>query len=114
MPPDTLLIAQGVYYLFSGIWPLVHIRSFLAVTGPKTDLWLVRAVGLLVTVIGGALLISGIHNRAPLEIVFLAIASQLALTMIDVYHAAKKQIPKIYLLDAFVELLFLTGWLLPQ
>jgi hypothetical protein len=30
----------------------LNIRSFQAVTGPKTDLWLVQTVGVLVTVIG--------------------------------------------------------------
>jgi hypothetical protein len=29
---------QGAYFLVTGVWPLVHMPSFLAVTGPKTDL----------------------------------------------------------------------------
>ena len=37
--------AQAVYYILTGVWPLVHIRSFMAVTGPKTDLWLARTTG---------------------------------------------------------------------
>ena len=35
---DILLI-QGVYYALTGIWPVVHIGSFMKVTGPKRDLW---------------------------------------------------------------------------
>jgi hypothetical protein len=31
---------QGTYFLLTGVWPLLHMRSFLTVTGPKTDLWL--------------------------------------------------------------------------
>ena len=49
---------QGLYYLITGIWPLVHMESFLAVTGPKTDLWLVQTVGALIAVIGAMLLAS--------------------------------------------------------
>ncbi|MGQ0534782.1 MAG: hypothetical protein ACT4PT_01775 [Methanobacteriota archaeon] len=32
---------QTAYYLAMGGWPLVHRASFEAVTGPKTDDWLV-------------------------------------------------------------------------
>jgi hypothetical protein len=32
-------LVQGVYFLLTGVWPIVHLPSFLAVTGPKTDLW---------------------------------------------------------------------------
>lgn len=35
-----VLLAQGSYYFITAVWPLAHMRSFLAVTGPKTDLWL--------------------------------------------------------------------------
>jgi hypothetical protein len=33
-----LPLAHGGFYLLTGVWPLVHMPSFLAVTGPKTDL----------------------------------------------------------------------------
>ncbi|MFH5804425.1 hypothetical protein ACG2DA_10255, partial [Alienimonas sp. DA493] len=51
-----LLVGQGLYYVATGVWPLVHIRSFEFVTGPKTDDWLVQTVGALVLAIGGTLL----------------------------------------------------------
>ena len=38
-------------YLATGLWPLFNIESFQQVTGPKTDLWLVRTVGVLVDLI---------------------------------------------------------------
>ena len=43
-----LLFAEGVYFFLTGVWPVVHLPSFIAVTGPKRDLWLVRTVGLLI------------------------------------------------------------------
>ena len=36
---------QAAYYTLTGIWPIVHRRSFEAVTGRKTDYWLVQMVG---------------------------------------------------------------------
>jgi len=41
-----------VYFLLTGIWPLLSMRTFEAVTGPKVDRWLVKTVGVLVAVIG--------------------------------------------------------------
>src|SRR5438270_11614006 len=44
----VLYLVQGVYYLLTGVWPLVSIDTFQMVTGPKTDLWLVQTVGALI------------------------------------------------------------------
>jgi hypothetical protein len=46
-----IFLIQAVYFLITGIWPLLHIESFMKVTGPKRDLWLVKTVGVLVTAI---------------------------------------------------------------
>ena len=46
----VLAWVQAGYFVVTGVWPIVHMRSFLAVTGPKTDLWLVKTIGVLVTV----------------------------------------------------------------
>ncbi len=60
-----LLLGQGVYYLISGLWPLVSIHTFHQVTGPKRMLrmvarrWLglialaVLAVGTILTACAG-------------------------------------------------------------
>ena len=47
----TLAMIQGAYFLATGIWPLLHLASFMRVTGPKTDRWLVKTVGALVAVL---------------------------------------------------------------
>jgi hypothetical protein len=41
-----LVRIQGGYYLLTGIWSLVHRRSFEAITGPKHEYWLVQSVDL--------------------------------------------------------------------
>jgi len=72
-------LAQGSYYVLTGVWSLVHIRSFQAVTGPKTDLWLVKTVGVLVIAIGGVLCSAGLRRQATPEIPSLAVGSAVGL-----------------------------------
>jgi hypothetical protein len=42
------LWVQAIYYLLTALWGLFHIESFMAVTGPKTDVWLVKTVSVLI------------------------------------------------------------------
>jgi hypothetical protein len=98
-----LLAAQGAYFTATGVWPLIHMRSFEAVTGPKVDRWLVKTVGLCITCIGATLLAASRANRVTPEIRGLAASSALALTGIDVYYSARRRISPVYLLDAAVE-----------
>src|SRR4051812_30893344 len=53
---QIMAFIQGVYFFITGLWPIVHMPSFLFVSGPKTDLWLVKTVGILIVVIGSVLL----------------------------------------------------------
>src|SRR5688572_24351261 len=44
-----LAVAHGWFNIVNGLWPLLSMRSFERVTGPKVDRWLVRTVaGLMV------------------------------------------------------------------
>jgi hypothetical protein len=54
---DVLAAVPGGYYVVIGIWPLISMRTFERVTGPKLDKWLVKTVGILVTVAGTTLLV---------------------------------------------------------
>lgn len=106
--------AQGVLYVVTGIWPLVHMASFESVTGPKTDDWLVYTVGLLLAVIGGVLLAAAARRAIDGLVVALAVGTALALTAIEVVHVADGTIARIYLLDAAIEAAFAAaialGW----
>ena len=103
-------LVQGVYYLATGLWPLVDIDSFQSVTGPKTDLWLVRTVGALVTVIGLVLISAARRRRVTNEILLLGLGSALALTAIDVIYAFSGRISVIYLADAAAEIGLAALW----
>src|SRR5437763_16398755 len=93
------LWVQGVYYLVTGAWPLVSIDTFQAVTGPKTDLWLVRTVGALVLAVAAALLAAALRRRVPAEVGVLAVASAVALGAVDVVYVSGGVLPPVHLLD---------------
>jgi energy-converting hydrogenase Eha subunit E len=107
-----LLGGQAAYYILTGVWPLLHMASFEAVTGPKVDDWLVRMVGLLAATIGVTLALAVRESRWSAEVRALAILSALSFAAIDVRYALSGRISPIYLADAAVELLlvaFLAG-----
>jgi len=105
-----LLAAQAGYYALTGIWPLIHLPSFEAVTGPKTDDWLVHMVGLLAAAIGIPLGMASMrnHGRVP-EVIVLAVTSALAFAGIDLWYSITGRISRIYLADAVVQLGLVAG-----
>ena len=102
--------SQGVYFLATGIWPLVHMGSFEAMTGPKADKWLVRTVGVLVGVAGGVLLRAAARNRVTPEISALGVASSASLGAVDTLYAIRGDSSRIYLADSAVHGAFVAGW----
>ena len=105
------LWVQGVYYLVTGVWPLVSIETFMDVTGPKTDLWLVRTVGALITLNAIVLLIAAARQDRWTEIGVLAVGSAAVLLAIDVIFVLAGTIPPIYLTDAAIELVLISWWI---
>ena len=104
-------MAQAAYFLVTGLWPLLHIRSFMAVTGPKTDVWLVKTLALLIVAVGAVLLQAGVRNRVTPEVRSLGAGSALALMSCDAYYVAKGRISPVYLLDGAAEVPFAVAWL---
>ncbi|MDQ2654537.1 MAG: hypothetical protein M3Z20_16015 [Chloroflexota bacterium] len=109
-PQARLAQVQGVAYLATGIWPIIHRRSFEAVTGPKTDFWLVRTVGALISVIGATLLLGSRRSRWVPELTLLAAGSALSLAIVDIVGVAVRRISPVYLLDAVGELALVAAW----
>jgi len=107
-----LMLLQGVYYLGTGIWPLLSLESFQWVTGAKTDHWMVMTIGVLVAAIGLGLLVAGLRRRVSPEIVVIAVVAALGLTAIDVIYVTRGVLHPVYMIDAFAELVLIIGWLL--
>ncbi|MGV3484401.1 MAG: hypothetical protein ACO1RT_08285 [Planctomycetaceae bacterium] len=70
---------HGAFYFLTGIWPIISIDTFQRVTGPKTDLWLVRTIGAVLAVIGLALGVAGYRDSPTPEIMVLALGAAAAL-----------------------------------
>ena len=104
-----LATLHGSYYLVTGLWPLLSMRSFEWVTGRKTDRWLVRMVGLLAAVIGLSILRD--RDRHPPADRTLPVGAAVAFSAIDIVYTANGTIRPIYLGDAVVEAALIAGWL---
>jgi hypothetical protein len=106
----NLARVQGTFYAASGMWPLVCMKSFEAVTGPKADRWLVRTVSALLSVSGLAIWRAGKRGRLTPDMAALAAGTAGVLAAIDIAYVAKGRIRRVYLLDAAVELALLSAW----
>lgn len=105
-----LAFIHGLYYVLAGIWPILHMSGFTAVTGPKTDLWLVRTVGMLVMVIGAGLIAAALRKFVSLPLILIGAGAALGFVFVDVIYVTKNVISPIYLLDAAVEIILLVLW----
>jgi hypothetical protein len=114
-----LLWIQGSYFFLTGVWPLVSIETFIAVTGPKTDHlitgrigdhWLVMTVGVLITAAAIPMLVAAWRRTDAIEVAILAIGSSVGLTAIDVIYVLRGPIGPVYLVDAAAEVVLIAAW----
>jgi len=105
------MLVQGLYYLATGLWPILDISSFQAVTGPKYETWLVQTVGVIIAVVGLTLLIAARKQRAGASTAVLGIGYAIVLAGVDITFVARRDIPPIYLLDAVAELGLVAWWI---
>lgn len=101
---------QGAYFAITGLWPILHYPSFEKISGPKTDVWLVKTVGALITVIALLILLAAIRRDTHTSTIIAAVGSAFALLMVDVIYVAKKVIRPVYLADAAIELALIVIW----
>lgn len=109
---------QSIYFFVTGVWPLISIRSFQAVTGKKTDHletglddhWLVMTVGLLILAVAVPLLVAAYRNTQHFEIGLLAMGVAFGLCVIDLIYTCRRVIDPIYLFDAAIEITLIALW----
>jgi hypothetical protein len=101
---------HGTANVLGGLWPLVHLRSFEAVFGPKADRWLVKTVsGLLL--VNGVVQLSGVATEATLrQSRRLGVGTAAVLLCIDLIYVPTGRISPVYLLDALVEIGWIALW----
>src|SRR5258705_3283705 len=80
---------RGIFYVATGMWPIVHMRSFERATGPKPDKWLAKTTGGLIAAVGVSLIAGSFDLRSQRTLRLLGLASAAALRASDVIHAIR-------------------------
>ena len=104
-----LALTQGTFNLLGGLWPLVSMRTFEAVYGPKTDKWLEYTVAGLLVTMGTTQILSHSEKQLQLSRV-LGIGIASTLLAVDLVNVPKGRISRMYLQDAACEMFFLAAW----
>ncbi|MDQ3364026.1 MAG: hypothetical protein M3680_01160 [Myxococcota bacterium] len=108
--PHVAPLVQGIFYVGTGLWPIIHLRSFEKVTGPKRDKWLVRTIGGLIAAVGAALIVGSFDRRRSPALQMLGLGSAFALGVADTYFSLRGRISKVYLADAGAEAMIAATW----
>lgn len=101
---------QGFYFLLTVVWPLIDIESFMKVTGPKVDTWLVVTVSWLLlpyTLIA----LTAAFNWVKINklLIFVMILVSLALAGVEFYYYLMGRIRWVYAAGGVLQLIF-AGW----
>lgn len=110
--PGLLIPVQCAYTLVTALWGLLHIESFMAVTGAKTDVWLVKTVSALLIPIAICLAMYGFIKTDIRPAIVLGSLTAVSLAGIDFYYALTGVISPIYMADGALQVAFLIGWIL--
>ena len=106
-----LLWVQGGYSLLTALWGLIDIDSFMVVTGPKVDIWLVKTVSVTLVAISVTLILFALVPSNPLPAIVLGFLTSAGLAAIDFYYSGRDRIWDIYALDGVAEALFALVWI---
>jgi len=112
--PRHLARAHGIFNVVSGLWPLLHMRSFEAALGPKVDRWLVRTVAGLLLANGIAQLSASDSPDALAQARRLGVGTAATLATIDLVYVPSGRISPVYLVDAAAELAWIGAWALAR
>lgn len=102
---------QAIYYFLTAVWPFIHLDSFLWITGEKTDIWLLKAVSLLLLPFVLLLAYLTFNPKKNYIIVGSVIIACLGLAGIDLYYSSARIIKWVYLIDGVFQLLFAVYWI---
>jgi len=111
--PVQMAKVHGAANIAGGLWPILHLRSFERVFGPKVDRWLVYTVAGLLTSIGHAQwrAATSEHWRHARR---LGIGTAGTLLAIDVIYVPRGRIRWTYLLDAAEEITLIAAWVMTE
>ena len=110
-PAQTrLALAHGAFNLAGGLWPLVSMRSFEWVFGPKEDRWLAQTVAGLLAANGLSQLLAARSDAGIAHARRVGIGTAATLLAIDLVYVPSGRLRWTYLLDAAMEAGWITVW----
>lgn len=98
-----IMLLQGIYYVATGLWPLVHLGSFEAITGPKVDRFTLRSTALLIVIVGALLMLASRKNNPDPGFTALGAATAVGLASVEAVHVRK--VRPVYRLEAIGEIM---------
>jgi hypothetical protein len=108
---DAVAVTHGAFNVVGGLWPLLHLRSFEWVFGPKKDVWLQRTTGGLLVSAGLAQLAAAPDPGGPAHARRIGLGTALTLLAIDLVYVPTGRIRPTYLLDAAMQTGWIAAWL---
>src|SRR5262245_48274560 len=78
-------LAQGLYYLILGLWPLLGIPRYQTATGHHQAPWLAQGMAVLLLVIGATLCLAAYRKQGSPEVLVIAFGSALGLAGVDIH-----------------------------
>jgi hypothetical protein len=110
MTSARLARAHGTFNAVSGLWPILHMRSFEWLLGPKVDRWLVHTVAGLLVSNGLVQLTAARSDEAQSLARRLGLGTAATLAVIDVVYVTRRRISARYLWDAAIEVAWMAAW----
>jgi hypothetical protein len=101
--PSLRPLIQGAFYLASGLWPILHRRSFEKVTGPRNDRLLVNALGAAVTVLGASLVLGAFRSSSRPALLSSGAGTSMALAAADTLYGGKTRFRPSRIIDTIAE-----------
>jgi hypothetical protein len=101
---------HGALNIWGGLWPILHLRSFEGVFGPKVDRWLVYTVAGVLTSVGYAQWQAATSENWP-HARRLGIGTAGTLRAIDLIYVPRGRIRWTYIVDAAAEATVIVAWL---
>lgn len=102
---------QGVYFLATLVWPVIAIESFMAVTGSKVDIWLVKTVSALLLPYTVICFWTAFNARINFIVVLTMVLACWGLAIVELYYYLNEVIRWVYGVDALLQILFSFWWI---
>src|SRR5437667_11325319 len=93
---SSIAVAQSLFFVLTGLWPIVSIRAFQNVSTSRKDFWLVKSAGLMLGIAGSLLTGAGFRQQTSPLISIMAITTAAVLMVIDLVYVGFKKISRIY------------------